>query len=52
MLYAADVVEGQDLRQRLTDFVRYRHDHLKGDEKGEAQIFNEALFRAFGHEGP
>lgn len=45
------MVEGQDLRQRLTDFVRYRHEHLKGDEKGEAQIFNEALFRAFGHQG-
>ena len=49
--YPPLVVEGQDLRQRLTGFVRYRHEHLKGDEKGEAQIFNEALFRAFGHDG-
>ena len=45
------MADGQDLRQSLADFVKYRHQHLKGDEKGEAQIFNDALFRAFGHEG-
>lgn len=39
------------LRQRLTEFVRYRREYLRGDEKGEAQIFSEALFRAFGHAG-
>lgn len=39
------------LRERLSDFVRYRREYLRGDEKGEAQIFNEALFRAFGHLG-
>ena len=39
------------LGQRLTEFVRYRHEYLRGDEKGEAQIFCDALFRAFGHEG-
>ena len=33
------------------DFVRYRKQHLKGDEKGEAAIFLENLFRALGHEG-
>lgn len=39
------------LRERLAEFVRYRHEYLRGDEKGEAQIFCEALFRGFGHAG-
>lgn len=39
------------LRERLEDFVRYREEHLIGDEKGEAAIFLENLFRALGHEG-
>ncbi len=39
------------LRERLAEFVRYRREYLRGDEKGEAQIFCEALFRAFGHAG-
>ena len=40
-----------DLAQALQEFVDYRHKHLKGDEKGEAQMFCDRLFRAFGHEG-
>lgn len=40
-----------DLTERLDDFVRYRQEHLRGDEKGEAAIFLENLFRALGHEG-
>jgi hypothetical protein len=40
-----------ELRERLEGFVRYRQEHLKGDEKGEAAIFLENLFRALGHEG-
>jgi hypothetical protein len=40
-----------ELRAGLRDFVRYRKEHLSGDEKGEAQLFLEHLFRAFGHEG-
>jgi hypothetical protein len=40
-----------ELRERLEDFVRYRHEHLSGDEKGEAALFLENLFRALGHEG-
>ena len=40
-----------ELRQRLRGFVRYREDHLTGDEKGEAAIFLENLFKALGHEG-
>jgi hypothetical protein len=39
------------LRGQLADFVRYRHEYLSGDEKGEAQVFCDRLFRAFGHEG-
>ena len=35
----------------MTEFVRYRREFLRGDEMGEAQIFSEALFRAFGHAG-
>ena len=41
----------EELRERLEAFIRYRHEHLKGDEKGEAAIFLENLFRAMGHEG-
>ncbi len=40
-----------DLTERLDDFVGYRQEHLRGDEKGEAAIFLENLFRALGHEG-
>ncbi|MGC5031499.1 DNA methyltransferase [Micromonospora sp. DT229] len=35
----------------LADLVRYRREHLDGDEKGEAQLFLERLFRGFGHAG-
>jgi hypothetical protein len=34
------------LRGRLAEFVRYRREYLRGDEKGEAQIFSECLFLA------
>ena len=40
-----------ELSERLREFVRYRNEHLKGDEKGEAAIFLENLFKALGHEG-
>jgi len=40
-----------ELRGRLDGFVRYRQEHLTGDEKGEAALFLESLFRALGHEG-
>src|SRR3954471_4188220 len=35
---------------RLNEFVAYVA-RLKGDEKGEAQVFCDRLFRAFGHDG-
>ena len=36
---------------RIAEFVDYVHRHITGDEKGEAQLFCDRLFRAFGHEG-
>src|SRR5437762_339031 len=36
--------------ERLRKFVEYAQ-KLKGDEKGEAQVFCDRLFQAFGHEG-
>src|SRR5688572_28978030 len=35
---------------RITALIEYRKS-LSGDEKGEAQVFCDRLFRAFGHEG-
>lgn len=36
--------------ERIREFVSY-HKQLEGDEKSEAQVFCDRLFRAFGHEG-
>jgi hypothetical protein len=36
--------------QKLQNFIKYVQT-LKGDEKGEAQVFCDRLFQAFGHEG-
>jgi hypothetical protein len=35
----------------LQEFVDWARDHITGDEKGEAQIFLDRLFRAFGQKG-
>lgn len=35
----------------MTGLAEYRGLYLTGDEKGEAQVFLERLFQAFGHEG-
>jgi type II restriction/modification system DNA methylase subunit YeeA len=35
----------------LQTFVAYCKNHLRGDERGEAQIFLDRFFQAFGHEG-
>jgi hypothetical protein len=35
----------------LQDFVTWCGQHITGDEKGEAQIFLDHLFRAFGQKG-
>ena len=37
--------------QLLADFVGWARKHITGDEKGQAQIFLDRLFRAFGHPG-
>ena len=39
-----------DLQTRLADFVSFAQS-LKGDEKGEAPLFLDRLFEAFGHDG-
>ncbi|MDR0672571.1 MAG: hypothetical protein LBF93_02665 [Zoogloeaceae bacterium] len=39
-----------DTRAAILEFVSYA-ENLKGDEKGEAQIFCDRFFRAFGHGG-
>lgn len=39
-----------DYRHELEDFIHYARS-LEGDEKGEAQLFCDRLFRAFGHGG-
>lgn len=44
-------MEPEDLRPNLRSFVEWRAAHLRGDEKGEAQIFLDRLFKAFGHDG-
>ena len=36
--------------QSIQQFVKYAQS-LKGDEKGEAQVFCDRLFQAFGHAG-
>ena len=42
---------GNSRESLLADFVNWVAKHVKGDEKGEAQIFLDHLFRAFGQKG-
>ncbi|MBX7207069.1 MAG: N-6 DNA methylase [Verrucomicrobiaceae bacterium] len=37
--------------EKLAAFVQWSHAHITGDEKGQAQIFLDRLFQAFGHAG-
>ena len=37
-------------QDQIREFINYAQ-NLKGDEKGEAQLFTDRLFRAFGHGG-
>jgi hypothetical protein len=41
----------EDRKERLAAFVAWTQEHIKGDEKGEAQIFLDRLFAAFGRKG-
>jgi hypothetical protein len=36
---------------KLSDFTAWCQKHITGDEKGEAQLFLDRLFQAFGHAG-
>jgi hypothetical protein len=38
-------------QEQLTAFVEWTRLHVSGDEKGQAQIFLDRLFQAFGHPG-
>ncbi|MDP1612537.1 MAG: N-6 DNA methylase, partial [Sulfuritalea sp.] len=40
-----------ELSVTLAGFVAWCREHIRGDEKGEAQLFLDHLFRAFGHAG-
>lgn len=40
-----------DKEQRLDGFVDWWRNHIRGDEKSEAQIFLDRLMQAFGHGG-
>src|SRR5256886_13751763 len=42
---------GQSRESLLQDFVDWCAAHITGDEKGQAQIFLDHLFRAFGQKG-
>ncbi len=36
---------------RIAEFVAFAHQYITGDEKGQARLFCDHLFRAFGHPG-
>ncbi len=38
-------------QQRLNEFTQWVAEHIRGDEKGEAQVYLDRLFQAFGHAG-
>lgn len=42
---------GQSRESLLQDFVTWAAAHITGDEKGQAQIFLDRLFQAFGQKG-
>jgi hypothetical protein len=42
---------GNSRESLLAEFVEWAAQHITGDEKGEAQIFLDRLFRAFGQKG-
>lgn len=44
-------MQPETLQQDLADFIAYRRNLLTGDEKGEAQVFLDRMFKAFGHGG-
>jgi len=45
------VSKTRDRKERLQKFVDWVSQHVRGDEKGEAQIFLDRLFQGFGQPG-
>jgi hypothetical protein len=41
----------QEVTAKIQEFVHFVDKHIKGDEKGQAQVFCDRLFQAFGHAG-
>ena len=41
----------EERKERLAEFVVWTAKNIKGDEKGEAQIYLDRLFRGFGQSG-
>ena len=41
----------EERQQQLAEFTAWAKQYIKGDEKGEAQIFLDHLFKAFGLKG-
>ena len=41
----------QPVTARLKEFTAFVANHIQGDEKGQAQVFLDRLFQAFGHAG-
>lgn len=37
--------------ERLQEFISWVQAHIKGDDKGAAQLFLDRFFKAFGHAG-
>jgi hypothetical protein len=40
-----------DRAKRLTDFLSWVGANIRGDEKGEAQVYFDRFVQAFGHAG-
>jgi hypothetical protein len=47
----ATAPKSPDRKSRLQEFVDWAAAHITGDEKGQAQIFLDRLFQAFGQRG-
>jgi hypothetical protein len=45
------IVARMTKEERIQEFTAWCAKHITGDEKGEAQIFLDRLFQAFGHGG-
>ena len=46
-----NVLDEDESQDQLADFAAWVKQHFTGEEKGEAQLYLERLFQAFGHGG-